>query len=113
MCLRIALTESASVVQIPWRTVKPLFSDKVQVPTSLTLLENNNLISNDKEVAEVFNNYFANITDALGIKEITENISSVSGLDRFQSFSNRPLRNLENRTRESAAHFDSIGSSRK
>ena len=63
-----------------WRTVKPLFSDKVQVPTSLTLLENNNLISNDEEVAEVFNNYFANITDALGIKEITENISSVSGL---------------------------------
>ena len=63
-----------------WRTVKPLFSDKVQVPTSLTLLENNNLISNDKEVAEVFNNYFANITDALGIKEITGNISSVSGL---------------------------------
>ena len=28
----------------------------------------------------MFNNYFANITDALGIKEITENISSVSGL---------------------------------
>ena len=63
-----------------WRTVKPLFSDKVQVPTSLTLLENNNLVSNDEEVAEVFNNYFANITDAWGIKEITENISSVSGL---------------------------------
>ena len=55
-----------------WRTVKPLFFDKVQVPTSLILLE--------KEVAEVFNNYSANITDALGIKEITENISSVSGL---------------------------------
>ena len=63
-----------------WRTVKPLFSDKVQVPTSLTLLENNKLISNDEEVAEVFNNYFANITDSLGIKEIKENISSVSGL---------------------------------
>ena len=47
-----------------WRTVKPLFSDKVQVPTSLILLENNNSISNDTEVFfEVFNNYFANITD--------------------------------------------------
>ena len=63
-----------------WRTVKPLFSQKMQVPTSWTLPENNNLISNDKEVAEVFNNYFAKITDALGIKEITENISIVSGL---------------------------------
>ena len=31
-------------------------------------------------MAEVLNNYFANITDALGIKEVTENISSVSGL---------------------------------
>ena len=28
----------------------------------------------------MFNDYFANVTDALGIKEITENISSVSGL---------------------------------
>ena len=28
----------------------------------------------------MFNNYFSNITDALGIKEITENIFSVSGL---------------------------------
>ena len=61
-----------------WWTVEPLLSDMVQVPTSLTLLGSKNRISNDKEVAEVFNNHFANITDALGIKKIIENISSAS-----------------------------------
>ena len=50
-----------------WETVKPLFSDKVQVNSSVTLLENGKMVSKDSEIAEIFNNYFANITESLGI----------------------------------------------
>ena len=50
-----------------WKTVKPIFSDKVQVNSSLTLIENGRMISNDSEIAEIFNHHFATITDSLGI----------------------------------------------
>ena len=50
-----------------WKTVKPLFLDKVQVNSSVTLLENGKMVSKDSEIAEIFNNYFANITESLGI----------------------------------------------
>ena len=50
-----------------WRTVKSLFSDKVQVTSSFTLLEGGKIVSKDSEIAEIFNNFFANITESLGI----------------------------------------------
>ena len=40
-----------------WKIVKPLFSGKVKTSSSVTLLEDNEIISNDKAVAEKFNNY--------------------------------------------------------
>ena len=36
-----------------WRTVKPIFSNKVQVNSSLTLIENGKMISKDSEIAEI------------------------------------------------------------
>ena len=50
-----------------WRTVKPLFSDKVQVNSSISLLEDGKMVSKDSEIADIFNSYFANITESLGI----------------------------------------------
>ena len=50
-----------------WKTVKPLFSDKVQVNSSVTLLEDEIMVSKDSEIAEIFDNYFANSTENLGI----------------------------------------------
>ena len=50
-----------------WKTVKPLFSDKVQTNSSITLNENGKILTNELEIAEVFNNFFINITDSLGI----------------------------------------------
>ena len=34
----------------------------------MTLFENDELVSDDKAVAEIFNDYFANITNSLGIE---------------------------------------------
>ena len=50
-----------------WKTVKPIFSDKAQVNSSFTLIENGKMINKDSEIAEIFNHHFATITDRLGI----------------------------------------------
>ena len=50
-----------------WKTVKSLFSDKAQVNSSATLLEDGIMLRKDSEIAEILNNYFANITENLGI----------------------------------------------
>ena len=58
-----------------WRTVKPLFSDKIQASTAITLLENDELANDNKVVANIFNNYFVRITDSLNILTVSENLT--------------------------------------
>ena len=63
-----------------WKTVKPLFSDKIQTLGSITLLEGDELVSEDKKVAEILNDYFVNITASLEISEIEENLIKTNEL---------------------------------
>ena len=53
-----------------WRTVKPLFSDKIQTSTAITLLENNELVNDNSVVANIFNDYFVSITNSQTISTI-------------------------------------------
>ena len=46
-----------------WRTVRPVLSDKGRSHSKITLIENDMIVSNDKEVAETLNDYFVSITD--------------------------------------------------
>ena len=55
-----------------WDTMKPLFSDKGGIREKIMLLENEEIISESKEVAEIFNNYFQ-ISGSLESLGITEN----------------------------------------
>ncbi len=55
-----------------WKTVKPLFSNKVQSSSCITLLENGVVESDEGKVAEILNNYFVNITETLGIASENE-----------------------------------------
>ena len=57
-----------------WKTVKPLFSDKIQTPGSITLLKGDEQVSDDKKVAEILNEYFVNITASLEISGVEENL---------------------------------------
>ena len=41
-----------------WTTVKPCFSDKSAKLETITLVENGNVISNDKDIAEKFNHFW-------------------------------------------------------
>ena len=60
-----------------WKTVKPLFSEKVQTSSDITLVENRVLVSHDLKVAKIVNDYLVNITDTLGISNNAENLSPV------------------------------------
>ena len=44
-----------------WKTVKPLFSDKIFHKETITLAVNDTILGDDQIVADTFNNYFNNI----------------------------------------------------
>ena len=50
-----------------WRSVKPLFNDKVKTSSTIVLMENNKIVSEDHVVATILNDHFANITKSLNI----------------------------------------------
>ena len=62
-------------------TVKPLFSKSILGKQKITLVENNDIITEDKEVAEKFNQYFITSVSSLGITEnqaLLTNCSNIS-----------------------------------
>ena len=52
-----------------WRTIKPLLSNKCLQSSTISLVDNKNIISDDPELAKVFNSYFEKTVIELGIKE--------------------------------------------
>ena len=91
-----------------WKTVKPFFTDKIQTKSKITLIEDNiihqengddliseEIISDDKTVSEIFNNYFINIVPNLNIptffdvdSNFVETIDPIS--NSIEKFSNHP-----------------------
>ena len=63
-----------------WKTVKPCFSDKYMKDERITLIEENEVISDDKSLAKVFNNYFGNIIKKMNIKLPREVIQSTEAI---------------------------------
>ena len=51
-----------------WKTIKPNFTEKTIKDQKLTLVEKETVISEDSELAEVFNNYFGNVVKNLNIQ---------------------------------------------
>ena len=56
-----------------WKTVKPILSNKF---VNITLVDNKEIITNDKEIAKVLNDFFSNIIKTLNIpkKDHTDSI---------------------------------------
>ena len=52
-----------------WKTVKPFFNDKGSNSSKITLVEENNIISDEEEIANIMNNYFINVTKTLNLKK--------------------------------------------
>ena len=63
--------------------MKPALSDKCQSNNKIVLVEDDEIISDDIEVAEIFNRFFVTVTESLGIKEINDNISGTEGILKY------------------------------
>ena len=50
-----------------WKSVKPLFSDKITVKEIINLTENQEILSSDTAIADTFNDYFSNVVQNLNI----------------------------------------------
>ena len=60
-----------------WKTVHPLFSEKAFHKESIILNNNNKTITNNEELAEIFNKHFSKVVENLEIdKTLTHNIAS-------------------------------------
>ena len=46
-----------------WKTVKPVFRDKIQVLPLINPIENGDLVNNDLKLAKILNKYSINFTD--------------------------------------------------
>ncbi len=69
-----------------WKTVKPDFSGKVQTSTGVTLLVNEKVLTDDKAIAEVFNDYFVNIKNSIDIDKVDLKLLSTDGIENSVDF---------------------------
>ena len=52
-----------------WKTMKPFLSDKCTYASKISLVHNDNVISDDQKLADIFHNFFEQAVDNLGIQE--------------------------------------------
>ena len=51
-------TKTATDNKLFWKVIKPSFSDKACGSENITLIENEEIINNEKEICGIFNNFF-------------------------------------------------------
>ena len=77
-----------------WKNVASLFSNKTKSKERITLIENKNIISNDKKVAETFYEFFNKVVKCLNISQNPYLISRISQTDpvlqSIEKFSKHP-----------------------
>ena len=64
-----------------WKTIRPYFSDKGYNQTKITIVEKDSIITDEKKIATLMDNYFINITKNLDLKPST--ISNTSDIDKI------------------------------
>ena len=71
-----------------WKTVKPFFSSKVSDNETITLLEGDKVVSEDREVTETFKSYFETVVENLGVnsKFISEESVSNESVNLSRNF---------------------------
>ena len=62
-----------------WKTIRPYFSDKGYNQTKITIVEKDSIITDEKKIATLMNNYFINITKKLDLKPST--VPNTSDID--------------------------------
>ena len=62
-------TKHVSDNKLFWKSVKPFFNDNGSNSSKLTLVEENNIKSDEEEIANIRSNYFINVTKTLNLKK--------------------------------------------
>ena len=77
-----------------WKTIKPLFSDKHNICRKITLIDDEEIISNDVKVAEIMNDFFSNAVAKLDIEgyqtDFLPNIEDNNIINMINKFKNHP-----------------------
>ena len=63
-----------------WKKIKAFFSEKGFETNSIILKEKNELLTNSSTLANLFNNYFINITSTLKLKQSPPKFPSIPNL---------------------------------
>ena len=79
-----------------WKTMKPFLSEKCTYASKISLVHNDNVISDDQELADTFNNFFEPAVDNLGIQEYQSDhnidINSADPIDyTIAKYKNHPI----------------------
>ena len=64
-----------------WKIFRPYFSDKGYNKTKITIVEKDSILTDEKKIATLMNNYFINITKNLDLKPST--VPNTSDLDEI------------------------------
>ena len=64
-----------------WKTIRPYFSDKGYNQTKITVVKKDCVITDEKKIAGLMNNYFTNITKTLDLKPST--VSNTSDIEEI------------------------------
>ena len=64
-----------------WKTVNSLFLENSYTKESISLIKKDGLITENKDLAKTFNNFFSNIVNKLGIEDVTDDESNLSNID--------------------------------
>ena len=64
-----------------WKTVKPFLSDKIVSKEQITLVENNEIILEDSDVAQTLNSFFSNILANLKIPAYVDSNSNLENVE--------------------------------
>ena len=96
-----------------WKTIKPLFSEKLNISRKISLIENDEIISNDVDVAETMNDFFSNAVVNLGIRGYQEdclpNIDGDNIISIIKKFKGHPsILNIKERVKVSEKFSFSI-----
>ena len=94
-----------------WDCIKPLFSDKQKIRQKIVLIEEESILSNEKDVAEKMNQYFVNAVTKLDIQDpfFNSTIEELTGVEKaLKKFKEHPsiLKIKEHYTFNEEFHFD-------
>ena len=78
-----------------WKTIKPMFSKKCMTKENITLVKDDEIVSESQAIAELFNKFFANVVTELNLaidEDLLENVNHISDpvLRAIEKYKNHP-----------------------